>query len=73
MAPPIGIRYYNCRNAGVGIIIWPQLRGVSPNMILWDAPSGGLDKLYISKPNACLPARQMTLVFIHSSWTLTHQ
>ena len=38
MAPqPIGIRYYNCRNAGIGIIIWPQLRNRdNTNEIIWD-------------------------------------
>ncbi|KAI0469293.1 hypothetical protein F4859DRAFT_523092 [Xylaria cf. heliscus] len=46
---PIGIRYYNCRNAGIGIIIWPQLRYASNNeSIVWDGKGLGGYKLYIN-------------------------
>lgn len=38
MSPPISISYYLCKNDGVGIIIYPQLRDASDpaNKIVWD-------------------------------------
>ncbi|KAK2050943.1 hypothetical protein LY76DRAFT_688621 [Colletotrichum caudatum] len=35
---PVGIKYYKCINNGVGIIIYPQLRGTDDpsNSIIWD-------------------------------------
>jgi hypothetical protein len=38
---PIGIKYYLCMNNGVGVIIYPQLRGIDnpTKNIIWNGQS----------------------------------